>query len=189
MVSTLQNALTFFRDFGLFDVVLPFLLVFAIVFALLEKTRILGEDKIKDNVVIPKRSLNSTVAFVVAMLVVATNKVVTAINIALPNVVLVVVVLVSFLMLVGMFYKEGTFDFAEQHKTWTMGFMITILVGIILIFADSVSYQGSQSWLGYVWEYVVNNYSGTVVGSIVMLIIMISAISYSTSAKGGAQSK
>src|SRR5947207_1013398 len=108
MVSTLQNALSFLRDFGLFDVVLPFLLVFALVFALLEKTRILGSEKLKsDGPEVPKRSLNSTVAFVVAMLVVATNKVVTAINTALPNVVLLIVLLVCFLMLVGMFYKEG----------------------------------------------------------------------------------
>jgi len=83
----LQNAINFFRDFGLFDVVLPFLLVFAIVFAILEKTRILGNEGSGDKAV-PKHSLNSTVAFVVALLVVATNKVVTAINAALPNVVL-----------------------------------------------------------------------------------------------------
>ena len=44
MVTPLGRAVEFFRDFGLFDIVLPFLLVFAIVFAVLEKTRIFRES-------------------------------------------------------------------------------------------------------------------------------------------------
>jgi hypothetical protein len=45
MASTLSNALEFFRDFGFFDVLLPFLLVFTVVFAVLQKTEVLGKDK------------------------------------------------------------------------------------------------------------------------------------------------
>ena len=44
MASTLQNAIEFFKAFGLFDIVLPFLLVFTIIYAILEKTRILGHE-------------------------------------------------------------------------------------------------------------------------------------------------
>ena len=176
MASTLQNAITFFRDFGLFDVVLPFLLVFAIMYALLEKTRILGFDKDAKGNEIPKHALNSTVSFVVAMLVVATNKVVTAINTALPNVVLLLVSFVSFLLLVGMFYKEGAFDFATQHTGWKLGFMITILAFIVLFFADAINYSGNRSWLDFFWDYLIANYSGTVVGAFVMLIIVIIAV-------------
>ena len=182
MASTLQNAINFFREFGLFDVILPFLFVFTVVYALLEKTRILGEDTVKGEK-IPKRSLNSTVSFVVAMLVVATNKVVTAINAALPNVVLLIVLLICFLMLVGMFYKEGEFDFAKQYAGWTTGFAVVILIFIVLIFADSITYSGSESWLDYLFNYVVANFSGAVIGSIIMFIIVISAVVYIT--RGG----
>ena len=45
MASSLQNALQFFKELGLFDVVLPFILVFALVYAVLEKTMILGKEK------------------------------------------------------------------------------------------------------------------------------------------------
>ena len=70
MASTLNNAIQFFRDFGLFDVVLPFLLVFTIMFAILEKTKILGTEDKEGHV--SKKNLNSMVSFVVAMLVVTT---------------------------------------------------------------------------------------------------------------------
>jgi len=179
MVTVLQNAINFFRDFGLFDVVLPFLLVFAIVFAILEKTRILGNEGSGDKAV-PKHSLNSTVAFVVALLVVATNKVVTAINAALPNVVLLVVLLVSFLLVLGVFYKEGDFDFSEKYQAWTKVFAGLIFAAILLIFADSIEYSGQQSWLDFVLDYVIQNYSSTVVGAIVMLIILVGAVLYIT---------
>ena len=188
MASTLQGAIDFLKEFGLFDVILPFLLVFAIVYALLEKTRILGSEKVGDKEV-PKSSLNSTVAFVVALLVVATNKIVTAINIALPNVVLLIVLLVTFLMLVGIFFREGEFDFATRYKGWTTGFAIIILVSIVLIFANSISYKNtSQTWLGVFWDYLVQNYNNAIVGSIIMLIILIGSIVYMTKSvkqKGG----
>ena len=48
MVSPLESAINFFKEFGLFSVVLPFLLVFTIVFAILEKTKVLGTEGKKD---------------------------------------------------------------------------------------------------------------------------------------------
>ncbi len=188
MVSPLGSAINFFKEFGLFDVVLPFLLVFAIVFAILEKTKILGTEKIKGEEY-AKRNLNTIVAFVMAMFVVATNKIVTALNQALPNVVFLAIIIISFLMLVGTFYKSGEFDFAKTHEGWVKGFMIVILVGIILIFANSIPRTNNQSWLEYVFDYVVNNFSGTIVTSAIFLIVAIVAVVYVTKASGGSGKK
>ena len=81
MVSPLGKAVEFLRDFGLFDVILPFLLVFTITFAVLEKTKILGTIKIHGtDEYMPNKNLNSMVSFVVALLVVATANIVRAIN-------------------------------------------------------------------------------------------------------------
>ena len=186
MASALSKAVDFFRDFGLFDVVLPFLLVFTLVFALLEKTRVLGEEADKQ----PKKALNAMVAFVIAMFVVATNKIVTAINTTLPNVALLVVIIVSFLMLVGVFYKEGEFDFATQHNAWTLGFVIIIFIAIALIAFNSIKLSSGQSWLSYAFNYTVKNFTDTVITSIIFLIVTIVAIyvvvsgSKSTPSKG-----
>ncbi len=171
MVSALGKAVEFFREFGLFDVLLPFLLVFSIVFAILEKTRVLGEE---NNM--PKRSLNAMVGFVVGMLVIATNKIVNIINTALPNITLLAIFIVMFLMLVGIFYGDGTFNFANQHSATTMGFMIALLIGVILIVLQAVKMDDGRSWLGYGWDYLMTNASGSVVGSIIFGIIAIAGV-------------
>lgn len=175
MTSPLQNAIQFFRDFGLFDVVLPFLLVFTLVFAILEKTRILGIEGDSKST-IPKKNLNSMVAFVFALIVVATNKVVTAINAALPNVVLLLVVFVSFLLLISAFAKSEEMDFRNMHKGLYNFFVFASLIAIIIIFLGSITNSSGQSWLSYVWEYSMNNFEGAVVSSILFFGILIGAI-------------
>ncbi len=171
MVSPLVNAIDFLKEFGLFDVVLPFLLVFAIVFALLEKTRILGVEKIKGEE-IPKKNLNATVAFVVALLVVSTNKIVTALNEALPNVVLLLVVIVSFLVLVGTFYKEGEFDFSK-NEGWVAFFIFLSFVVILVIFAASIKVASGKSWLDVGLLWLAENISGPVVTTIIFVILAV----------------
>ena len=46
MVSTFRGVLEFFQDLGVYDVILPFLLIFTIVFAILEKARVFGTEEI-----------------------------------------------------------------------------------------------------------------------------------------------
>ncbi len=179
MVSPLQNAIQFFRDFGLFDVVLPFLLVFSIMFAILEKTKILGVDKIKDQE-IPKRSLNSMVAFVIAMLVVATNKIVSAINQALPNVVLIIISFVAFLLMIGIFMGTGELKLVEKYPKFTMGFIGFSLIALILIVLDSLKLADGQSWMDYILTYTFGNLTGPIVTSAIFLIVVIAAIVYIT---------
>lgn len=180
MTSPLQNAITFFKDFGLFDVVIPFLLVFALIFAILEKTRILGTEKIKGEDV-PKRNLNTIVAFVIGMLVVATNKIVSAINTALPNIVLIIVSFIAFLMMVGVFVGTGELNFAKEHPRFTMGFIVVSLILLILIVLNSLKLDNGKTWLESIMDYVVNNSSGPAVMSIIFLIIAVIAIIYVTS--------
>ena len=189
MASSLQNAVQFFQEFGLFDVVLPFLLVFTIVFAILEKTRVLGTEKIK-NEEHPRKNLNAVVAFVVGMLVVAANKVVDAIGTALPNIVLLIVIVVVFLMLVGTFYKTGELEsFASKHDRWTTFFMFALFIIIVLIFAGSIKKTLNQSYLSFIIEYAIENFTGTIVTSILFLAVAIGAIFYVTAGGGKAEGK
>lgn len=53
--SIMHDVLGFLDTIGMFDVILPFLLIYVIVFALLERTMILGYDKI-DKMLVPKKS-------------------------------------------------------------------------------------------------------------------------------------
>ena len=81
-----SGVISFFDKIGVYDIILPFLLVFTIVFAILEKTKILGTEKIGDREV-TKKNLNSMVAFVMAFLVIASARLVAVINEVMANVV------------------------------------------------------------------------------------------------------
>ena|SRR3989344_5022416 len=184
MASTLANALDFFRSFGLFDVLLPFLLVFTVVFAILEKTKILGSEDNK-----PKKNLNSMVSFVIALLVVAANKVVTALNIALPNIVLLLVISISFLLLVGVFSKTGELDFASKHVKWYAAFVVIIFIGVVLIFLDAIKTDTGGSWLETGWFYLTTRWESSAISAIIFLVVIIGAILYVTSSKSAEGSR
>jgi len=190
MASPLGKAVEFLRDFGLFDVILPFLLVFTITFAVLEKTRILGTVRIHGtDESIPNKNLNSMVSFVVALLVVATANIVRTINESLPNIILLLVASISFLILIGVFVK-GELDFTEKHKGWNRAFIIIMFVGVILIFLNAIyiNLNGEEiSVLEYIIDWIINNWSGAIFGSIIILVIVIFAIA--TITKGSSSKK
>ena len=67
--STFREMIGFLDKIGIYDVVLPFILVFTIVFVILEKTRVLGTETIEGKPY-TKKNINAMVAFVIAFFVV-----------------------------------------------------------------------------------------------------------------------
>ncbi|MBW2981771.1 hypothetical protein KY343_02715 [Candidatus Woesearchaeota archaeon] len=98
----LDNFVQLLESWGVADVLLPFLLIFTIVFAVLQKTRILGD----------KKNFNVVIALVVGLAVVIPHvvggyppeaDVVDLINIIIPQISLVAVALIMLLLLTGIF--------------------------------------------------------------------------------------
>lgn len=176
MVNVFRDVITFFGEIGVYDVVLPFLLVFTIIFAILEKAKILGTDEI-DGVKYPKKNLDSMVAFVIAFLVVASSRLVAVINEAMANVVLLLLVIISFLMLIGTFYSEDEDVILEGG--WRTAFMSVVLVAILLIFLYALG------WLQEIWVYVVNNWNSELVGVVLLLALFIGFILWVTADSPG----
>ena len=179
-MSTLSNALGFLKDFGFFDVILPFLLVFAVVFGILEKTRILGEEKIAGELY-PKNNINAIVAFVIGMLVVAATKIVDTLTLALPRVSLLLVVSLSFLLMIGIFIRPGEGGIYDRlEKSWLAFIMIVMFIAVLLVFLSAIPYNEDVSWLEFGVNYVVDYWTGAVVGSIVLFILVIWSIIWIT---------
>ena len=168
--SALGVTIEFFKRFGVFDVILPFLLVFTVVFAILQKSEILGKNK---------KNLDATVAFVVAMIVVAATRIVGIINEALPGIVLLIIVSMSFLLLVGMFVKPGEI-FENLKGPWIRFLMILLFIAVLLIFLANIRMESGESWLEYSLGYVSDYWGGAVVGSIILVVIFIAAIIWVT---------
>ncbi|HLD88600.1 MAG TPA: hypothetical protein VI894_00185 [Candidatus Nanoarchaeia archaeon] len=178
--STFGNILVFFKEIGIYDVVLPFLLVFTIIFAILEKTKVFGTEKVGAEVY-TKKNLNAMTAFVVSFLVIASTKLVAIINEAIANTVLLLMLSVFFLLLVGSFRKEGE---VALEGSWEKLFMVLMFVGILLIFLNAIKLdssnqycgsaaQGECSFLSVVWNYVAQNWNSRAVGSIILVLIVI----------------
>ena len=178
-MSVLGDALGFLTDFGLFDVILPFLLVFAVVFGILEKTKILGSEKIGDTEY-TRKNLNAIVAFVLGLLVVAATKIVGVINQALPRISLLVVVSLSFLLAIGIFMKDGNDLYERLGKNWLVFLMITMFIVVVLIFMSVIPANANQTWLDYAIDFVINYWDGTLFSSLVLFGIFIWAIMYIT---------
>ena len=110
MVGSFERGLLVLESMGLADVLLPFILIFTIVFAVLQKTNILGRHR---------KNFNTVIALVMALAVViphvlgkypAGSDVVTIINNALPNVSLIAVAVIMVLLLVGLFGGEANWS-------------------------------------------------------------------------------
>ncbi|MFH1592877.1 MAG: hypothetical protein ABIB47_05930 [Candidatus Woesearchaeota archaeon] len=168
MASPLQTSIDFLESFGFFDIVLPFILVFTLVFAILEKTRILGEEDKH-----PKRNLNALVAFVIGLFVVAATSIVNVLRDSLPVITLILVVLLCFMLLVGAFHGEKEFTFAES-KGWKIFLTLVMFISVLLVFGNFIKTDSGESWLEVVWDFAKGDLgSGPVVSSVIFLAVII----------------
>ena len=164
MATPFREVLDFFGEIGLFDVVLPFLLVFTIVFAILEKTKVFGVEEVEGRKY-TKKNLNSIAAFVIAFLVIASSELVEIITTVSANTVVLLLAVVLFLLLVGSFYAEGEKSVFLEGG-WKTLFMVIVFVIIVLIFLNA---------LGFIDDITDFSRGGRneIVGSIILLILIV----------------
>lgn len=141
------------------DAILPFALIFTILFSVLQTTKILGVEEDKKTA---KKKLNIMIALVMSLGAVIphlthsyTNPswdVVSIINKALPNVSLVAVIVVMILLVLGLAGKTP-----KLYKSDGLGGGFTILaivvvVGIFLAAADVFDKTYLPSWLYFIYD-------------------------------------
>ena len=135
----LEGFIRTLERWGLTDVMLPFLLIFVIIYAILQKTKILGETK---------KNLNVVVAVVVGLLVViphvtgrfpANADPVLIINDALPQLSIVLVAVIFLLILIGVFGQDYVF-LGVSMPGWVT---LASLIVIVLIFGGAAGWWDS----------------------------------------------
>jgi len=138
----------FFRSLervGFVDVLLPFLLIFTLIFAVLDKTKILGEAK---------RNMNVGIALIFALITVIPHVTgnfpagydpVAIINASLPSVSLVIVAVISLMILIGVFAHDRML-LGLTAPGWVAFFSIVVL---IFIFGSAAGWfnTGFVGWL------------------------------------------
>ena len=160
--TTLGNLAESLESIGFVDVLLPFLLIFTVIFAVLEKTKILGEGK---------RNLNVGLSFIFALLVVVPHVTgnfpagydpVAVINAALPSVSLVVVAIIALLILIGVFAGDKLV-FGMSSAGWIGLFS---LITIVFIFGSAAGW-----WQTGFLDWLESLFGTDVVAVVIMLLI------------------
>jgi len=179
MASTFRGVIEFMNRIGLYDVVLPFLLVFTVTYAVLEKSKIFGMTKDEDGQEATKKNLDAIVAFVVAFFVVASSKLVGILTNVSANMVIIMMFVFFFLILVGMLVQSE--NGIELEGKWKAVFYGLILFALILIFL------GALGWLPNIWGWLQKFYDSEYVAGIILLAIVVGFMFAVTS--GGSKSK
>lgn len=178
MVSTFRGTLEFFAELGIYDVILPFLLVFTIVFAILEKTKVFGTDEI-DGKKYPKKNLNAMAAFCMSFFVVASAQLVEAISKISANMVVLLMLSIFFMILAGSFHKESDEGFFLDSP-WNIIFMVIMFIGIIIIFLTALKNGAGLTWWEVFIDWMKDNMNSEVLGSIFMVLIAVGLIAFVT---------
>ncbi|HLD39845.1 MAG TPA: hypothetical protein VJB13_01770 [Candidatus Nanoarchaeia archaeon] len=170
--SAFRGMISLLNKLGVYDVILPFLLVFTIIFAILEKTRIFGVEKISGHDM-GKKNINAMVAFVIAFLVIASTKLVGIINEVMANVVLLIILGVCFLLLVGVFFGDKEFNSMKELPVLTQILIYLMAIGLIVIFLNALG------WLQYIFD-LFENINADWAASLIFIVVIIGFIVWIT---------
>ncbi len=135
------------ENMGLADVILPFIIVFTIIFAALQKSRILGKDSKRFNVMIALVMGLAVVIPHVMHVYPPYGDVVEIMNRALPNVSLIAIAFVMVMLLLGII--GGEIDFAGK-SLGGIAAAISILAVIIIFVASAGYFEIMPWWLQWV---------------------------------------
>lgn len=175
-----RGSIEFLGKLGVYDIILPFLLIFTIMFAILEKTKVLGVERISGQE-LTKKNLNSIVAFATAFLVVASTQLVKVVNEVMANIVLLLILGVSFLLLVGVFFGDKEFTL-KDYPGWIKFFMVLMFIGIVVIFLNALD------WLQYIFA-LFSLWEADWAASVIFLIIIVIFIIFITYEPGRGKKK
>jgi len=117
------------------DVLLPFILVFTIVYAVLQKSKILGKDSKNFNIII-SLVLGLGVVIPHVLGIYPGPSAVDIINAALPQISVLIVFVILFLIVVGVWFKDVDFGGASITG-WAV---LLSLVAVILIFGSAAGW-------------------------------------------------
>lgn len=143
------------------EVILPFLLVFTVVFGVLQKSEIFGKEK---------KQIDAIVALVVGLIVISFAKAIGIIVQLSAFLAVMLVIILVFMLLVGAFNKEGDKDSVFS------GF-IRKVIGIPAI----IAFFAAVIYLVGAWDYIKGKISelgegSSIVQSIVFLVIIVAAV-------------
>lgn len=134
--------------------ILPFLLVFTLVFAVLQKTKILGDGK---------RQIDAIVALVIGLIFIAFGSATDIVVKMIPILGISLVVILVFMLLFGSLFQPGDF---RMNKYLKIAF--GVLIGIVVTATVLILTGG----LDYIVSFIYGDNSGILINGLLVVIII-----------------
>ena len=147
----ITSVLNAWEQMGVFSYVIPFLLIFALVFGILTKSDIMGGNK----------SVNAIIALSIGLLALQFDMVSTFFGTIFPRFAVGLSVFLVLILLAGLFYKDA--DGGQKSTFFVIGIIIAIAV-IIWSLANWDTYAGNYMIGGWIYE----NFWTLIIGLIVV---------------------
>jgi len=139
------------------DIILPFLLVFTVLFAILQKSEILGKGK---------KQVDAIVSLVVGLIVISFGQATDVIVNLMPFLAVSLVVILVFMILFGSVFKAGEFKIGCGMKT-----AFGIIIAIAVVVAVAVV-TGAWGWL----KDLFSGGSTALITNIVFIVLVVVAV-------------
>lgn len=169
MAYTLYDLIGQWNSAGLFDIMLPFLLIFAVIFGILTASNILGKN----------RGIHLVIALAIALLAIRIPLVSVFFSAIFPKLGIGLAIMLTVLILIGLFAygQDGSLGAGWKIGLGIAGAVLAII--IVLMSFDNFDWFGSFFWQQY-W--------GVIIG-LVLLAILIIAIFVMAKPKEGSSGK
>jgi hypothetical protein len=158
MVMTITEVLNIWNEMGVFSYVIPFLLIFAVIYAILEKTEILGENK----------AIGAIVSVAVGLLALQFDFVSEFFAIIFPRFGVGLALFLTILIFLGFFTPEdehGKLGWSVKWVGWVVG------IGIFIWALSSWDQWSGQ--VGFGGWFVQNVWALIILGVVIGVIIAI----------------
>jgi len=159
----IADILSQWEALGVFDYVLPFLLIFTIVFGILEATNIVGKNK----------GVHVILGLVVGLLALRMGFVQTFFTEIFPRLGVGLAVILALLIITGLFIPQG------QAKYWMWGIATVAVIVWIIVMVGTFQNVG---WMG--GGMFFEDYAGMIIGAVLLIGVIIAVVASKSEGKG-----
>lgn len=165
--GSIGNLLAQWEQAGVFSYVLPFLLIFAVIFGILTKTNIFGAEK---------KGLNVVISLVIGLLALQFDFVPLFFSEIFPKLGVGLSIILTLMILLGLFLPKG--------KT-TANYLLVGIAAIVFIFVISTSFSnlGFSLYNYGIWNFIYANLG--LITIVIIVIVAVGAVVGATTSKPG----
>jgi magnesium-transporting ATPase (P-type) len=128
---------------GFYDVFLPFLLVYAVIFAILQKSKIFEGGSSSSE---QARNINALVAFVFGLFVVASIHIVTIFQHLIVNVAVIIVFILTLLIVLGFIFGDSYTELFKDPKIKSSIGILVFLTVLVILFNVLGWWESIRRW-------------------------------------------